>query len=217
MTVIEPAILPYDLPDAPLIVPDGSRGRCCVFVPERVMVVIGKGSDAGREVNGAAVLEDRVPVLRRGTGGCSVVLSPEMAAVSFALYGAEQKKSTDYFRDFNRVIMDALERLGVSGLEHRGISDITLGGRKIAGTAIYRNRELVFYHAIVNLRGDTGLMERYLTMPPREPEYRAGRSHRDFVTSLAAAGFPVDAGALSEAITSTFPSLLALGTAPAAP
>jgi lipoate-protein ligase A len=32
---------------------------------------------------------------------------------------------------------------------------------------------------------------RYLKHPSREPDYRAGRKHEEFVTSLAAAGYPL--------------------------
>jgi lipoate-protein ligase A len=201
-------IRPYDLPDAELLRPDGSRGRAAVFVPERVLVVIGKGSDTGLELNSETILHDGIPVLRRSTGGCAVVLTPEMAAISFAVYTNQQKKSTEYFGEFNRLIIETLEAEGVSGLAHRGISDIALGGKKIAGTALYRNRELIFYHAILNLAGDTELMERYLKAPPREPDYREQRSHRDFVTSLAAKGFHVSVDHLQQVIVQRFSAQL---------
>jgi lipoate---protein ligase len=149
-----------------------------------------------------------VPVMRRATGGCAVVLTPAMAAISFALYTSTQKKSSDYFRAFNAVIIHALATLGVSGAEHKGISDIALGGRKIAGTALYRNREMIFYHAVLNLSGGTELMERYLQAPPRTPDYRAGRRHRDFVTSLAAEGLSVEINALKGRIETEFQTFI---------
>jgi lipoate-protein ligase A len=155
------------------------------------MVVIGKGSDPAVELREENVISDGVPVLRRGTGGCAVVLTPQMLAVSFAVQHTPQLKSSEYFRLFNAVIMRALRKHGVHGLEHAGTSDIALGGRKLVGTAIYRNRERVFYHAIINLASGAELIERYLKHPPRVPAYRAGRAHVDFVTSLAEAGFTV--------------------------
>jgi lipoate-protein ligase A len=184
-------IVPYDLPDAELMKPSAEAARVSVFVPERTMVVIGKGSDPALELRQENILADGVPVLRRGTGGCAVVLTPDMLAVSFAVQHSPQLKSSEYFRLFNAIIIRALEKHGVRGLEHVGTSDIALQGRKLAGTAIYRNRERVFYHAIINLASDAELMERYLKHPPRVPAYRAGRSHRDFVTSLSEAGFTV--------------------------
>jgi lipoate---protein ligase len=197
-------LLPYDLPDAGLLTAHSDGGHACVFIPEQVMVVIGKGSDPALELHAEAILDDRVPVLRRGTGGCAVVLSPNMLVVSFALYEAEQQKSSDYFRAFNGIIIRSFGTLGIADLSHAGISDIARHGRKIAGSALYRNRLMVFYHAVINLASGTNLMERYLKHPPRTPDYRENRPHEDFVTSLAAEGFVVEPESISEIIETEF-------------
>lgn len=195
---------PYDLPDAGLLQPVDLPGRCVTFVPPETAVVIGKGSDPEQEVDRDAVLVDGIPVMRRTSGGCAVVISPEMLAISFAMYGQPQRKSGDYFRDFNALIIAALGAMGVRDLTHAGTSDISLHGRKVAGTAIYRSRQVVFYHAILNLRGDPAVIARYLKLPPRMPVYRENRAHADFVTSLAAAGCAVDPANLSRAIYELF-------------
>jgi lipoate---protein ligase len=175
-----------------------------VWTPSELMVVIGKGSHADLELNLEAIDADAVPVVRRASGGCAVVLSPQMLVVSFAVYTAEQLKSGDYFGLFNRTIIRTFERLGIQGLTHQGISDIALNGRKVAGTAIYRNRELVFYHAILNLAGDSAMIEKYLRYPPRAPEYRQGRSHRDFVTSFHDQGHEIDKPDFERALIEEF-------------
>ncbi|NUO19278.1 hypothetical protein HUU59_07535 [bacterium] len=179
----------YSLVDHDLLAPDDSAGRFLLWVPGQTCVVIGSGSKSELELNAEAILADGVQVYKRKTGGCSVVLSPEMWCLSCALYGRKQIQSKDYFVLFNKAVCDAFARIGVNGLAHRGISDIALGEKKIAGTAIYRNRDLVFYHAVLNIAGDVDLISRYLLQPPREPDYRGGRSHREFVTSLGEAGF----------------------------
>jgi len=182
-------ILDYNLPDTELLTPDDSAGRFRLWVPQEPCVVIGNGSKSELELNAQEIDANNVPVYKRRTGGCAVVLSPEMWCLSCALYGRKQIQSKDYFVLFNKAVCDAFARAGVPGLAHRGISDIALGEKKIAGTALYRNRDMVFYHAVLNIAGDIDLISRYLLQPPREPDYRAGRSHREFVTSLAEAGF----------------------------
>jgi lipoate-protein ligase A len=194
----------YDLPDAALLTPSGESARHMVWVPEQLMVVIGKGSDPESELNVQAIRQDEVPVVRRGTGGCAVVLSPEMLVASFVLHTEEQVKSSNYFRHFNGIIIQALIGSGVGGLMHKGISDIALNDRKVGGTALYRNRTLVFYHAILNLSADTSLLEKYLAYPPRTPDYRNGRSHREFVTSFREHGYAVNVSALRLAIAEIF-------------
>jgi lipoate-protein ligase A len=188
-----PNISPYDLPDAVLLEASGVPLQCLVWQPRRVMVVIGKGSDPALEINIEAALADSILVLRRGTGGCAVVLSPEMLVASFVVRQEKQLPSKAYFGLFNSLIIGALAQQGIAGLELKGTSDIAVNGRKIAGTAIYRNRNLVFFHAIINVSGGTEVMERYLKIPPRMPDYRGGRSHSDFVTSLAEQGYALDA------------------------
>lgn len=201
-------LLPYDLPDANLLLPNREGGRACVFVPDRVMVVIGKGSDPALELHNETIVQDGVPVLRRGTGGCAVVLAPNMLVASFARYETEQGKSADYFRAFNDMIIRSFESLGISDLAHAGISDIARNGRKIAGSALYRNRLTVFYHAVINLASGASLMERYLKHPPRTPDYRENRSHEEFVTSLAAEGFVIDTDEFTERVQSEFHNYL---------
>lgn len=182
-------LLSYTLPDFELQTSDGSAGRFLLWAPSETCVVVGNGSDAEREVNAEAIGAEGVPVYKRNTGGCAVVLTPEMWCLSCALYGRKQIQSKDCFALFNRAVCESFSRAGMVGLRHRGISDIALGEKKIAGTALYRNRELVFYHAVINIAGDVEMIERYLNTPPREPDYRKGRSHREFVTSLHEAGF----------------------------
>ena len=52
------------------------------------------------------------------------------------------------------------------------------------GSAIYQNKEKVFYHAVLNIQETSSLISKYIKHPQREPEYRQQRSHEDFVTSL---------------------------------
>jgi lipoate-protein ligase A len=182
----------YDLPDSELLRSGNSSGSYMVWVPERLMVVIGKGSNPELELITNLISEDDVPVIRRDTGGCAVVLSPEMVVVSFLMKNDKDRKQGEYFRLFDKMILSALRKLGVESLEMAGSSDITLNGLKVAGSSIYRNKDIVFFHAIINLNGGVGAMERYLKIPPREPDYRNGRSHKDFVTSFKAQGYVID-------------------------
>ncbi len=188
------------MPDTELLRSGDFSGGYKVWVPDHLMVVIGKGSDPNLELKPDPISEDSVPVIRRGTGGCAVVLSPEMVVVSFVLKNDNDKKQEEYFRLFDKMIISAFRKLGVENLEMAGISDIALNGLKVAGSSIYRNKDIVFFHAIINLNGKTDSMERYLKFPPREPDYRQGRSHKDFVTSFRAEGYEIDPEKLDSAL-----------------
>ncbi len=166
------------------------------------MVVVGKGSDLEEELLAENILLDHIPVIRRGTGGCAVVLSPEMAVVSFVVENDPEKKQNEYFRQFVGIIANAFREMGVENIEMKGISDIAINDLKVAGSSIFRSKYYVFFHSIINLAGNTRPMERYLKFPPREPDYRMNRSHKDFVTSLKEQGYEIDTHELEEKLKS---------------
>jgi lipoate-protein ligase A len=58
----------------------------------------------------------------------------------------------------------------------------------------------LIYQAVLNVSEDPILFEKYLRHPRREPDYRSGRSHSEFVTSLKAEGYNFAPGELIGAI-----------------
>jgi lipoate-protein ligase A len=82
----------------------------------------------------------------------------------------------------------------------RGISDLAIGDRKVAGSSLrlWRGRVLFQVSLLVDL--DVGVLERYLRAPSREPDYRRGRTHRDFVVTLRDAGFAVTPDSVAAAV-----------------
>lgn len=68
-----------------------------------------------------------------------------------------------------------------------------------------RNR--LVYNAVLNVAEDPKLFERYLHHPKREPNYRAGRSHSESVTSLRAEGYDFREEELIRIISAKFFSL----------
>src|SRR5262249_19146864 len=69
-------------------------------------------------------------------------------------------------------------------LTMEGHTDLALGGRKISGNAQRRKRSHLLFHGGFLLDFDLGLLSAVLRMPPRQPDYRRGRAHADFLTCL---------------------------------
>lgn len=159
-----------------------------------VAVVLPRSRRPEREVFLQACEDDKVPVVVRPSGGGAVVLSPGMVAVSL-LADAEGTGlfPEAYFTRFGAAVTRGLAACGVTWITRRGVSDLCLGERKIAGSALRLWRNRVLYQLSLLVDPDLSLMERYLPMPSRQPDYRRDRPHADFVTSLAAAGFRVGA------------------------
>lgn len=65
-----------------------------------------------------------------------------------------------------------------------GISDLALDGRKVSGNAQRRSSAAVLHHGTVLCGFNVGRVGRYLRRPQKEPAYRAGRGHEEFLTNL---------------------------------
>ena len=159
--------------------------RLRVYRPSVPIVVLGRGSKVDVELHLDACQEDKVPLQRRRGGGCAVVLDPGNLIVSVTLQAEGIGGNQRHFERLSNWVIAALDRLGYAGIRQDGISDLTIGDRKVAGACMYRSKGLLYYSASLLVDADVALMERYLTHPPREPEYRRGRRHGEFVTTLA--------------------------------
>ena len=173
------------------------RALCRVYRPQEVAVVLGRGGDAARELHLGAIDADHVPVYRRPGGGGAVVLDPGNVVVTLVLPMAGLGGIPVAFKAASDLVIAALAACGVPGVVQRGVSDLALGDRKLGGSCLRRERGLAHYTTTLLVAPDLALLDRYLQHPPREPEYRAGRAHREFVTSLAAAGYPYSASSLT--------------------
>jgi lipoate-protein ligase A len=189
----------YDLPDAELLTGNGTDP--IVWVPERFCIVLGQSNEPGESIHTAVAEEENIPVYKRPSGGETVILSPNTLVMSFVKRNEPLRSPKRFFSLFNGTIIDSLTSLGVKGLGQKGISDICIGEKKILGSSIYRNKNLLLYHAVLNISEPVSNMEKYLKHPSREPDYRAGRSHADFVTSLAAEGYVLSVEAIRAAIS----------------
>lgn len=152
--------------------------------PDSVAVVLGRGNAPETEVHEARCNADNIPVLRRRGGGGTVVLSPGVVVVSLVKHVKHQFYAKEYFQQINHLIIEALQTLDMSQLCERGHSDICIGDRKILGSSLYRSRTLLFYTASLMVSNDLRLLDLYLKHPSKEPEYRRGRRHQAFVTTI---------------------------------
>ena len=177
--------IPYDLDDDLMNLTRGDQQpRVRVYPWEGVAVVIGRGGKQHLELDRAAIAADGVPLLKRPGGGCAVVLDPGNVIVSVVLPLPGLSGITTAFGAISSWLAAALEQLDLGPVVQRGVSDLVVGDRKIGGSCIYRTRNLLYYSTTLLVQPDLDLVERYLPHPPREPDYRQGRNHRDFMGHL---------------------------------
>ena len=160
-----------------------------VYEPAERVVVVGAGRAAALDVELAATAAAAVPVRRRRGGGGTVLLTPGQVVVALVTEVDHPFHNREYARTINDWMIESFRALGVTTVDHRGISDLGVGERKIVGTSIFRRRRILFYQASVLVENDIDEFERFLRMPGIVPDYRQGRSHLQFCTTLREAGY----------------------------
>ena len=175
----------YDLEDDLL---EAVRSRGCTQIqlyrhPDTA-VVLGRGSKPSIELNLPNCTIDRVPILRRRGGGCSVVLDPGNLIFSAAFPLPGLGGIHDAYDRVTGWLIRGLSDCGIPGIRREGVTDLAFDGMKIGGGCIYRQRGMLFYSTTILFDPEIDKIERYLLHPPREPDYRHGRTHGEFITSL---------------------------------
>jgi lipoate-protein ligase A len=147
-------------------------------------VVLGSACRLAEDVDVAACEADGVPILRRSSGGGTVLLGSGCLLFSLVLR-YDRDPALGEIRSSYALILDRLaQALDVEGIVAAGTSDLALAGRKFSGNAQQRKRHFLLHHGSLLYAFDLSRVSRYLRQPPRAPEYRAGREHVDFLMNL---------------------------------
>jgi lipoate-protein ligase A len=207
------------MPDTPPIFPgrlrknddifiDGaSRAKPFVRIYEQrdVEVVHGPSYSGDKEVFVDRCGEDGVAVVERRGGGGTVVLSPGvLVIITVGNKKNDRENALDIFGRVHNAIISALSMAGIDNVVRAGISDLAVDDRKILGSSLYMGTKppLFYYQSSLMVSNDLALLDRYLRHPPKEPDYRQGRSHRQFCTTLKESGHRVDPKELAALIES---------------
>lgn len=186
----------YDLSDSYLFENQVDNISIKIWIPEYNCIILGRSNIPTDSLFIENIANDNILVYKRPSGGETVILTPNTLVISIALKQSNFKGGKSYFKVINSRIIDTLKGYGIDNLNYRGISDIAINDVKILGSALYQNKDVVFYHAVLNVSETTDLMERYIKHPSREPDYRKNRNHDDFVTSLVKEGYDIDTSSL---------------------
>jgi lipoate-protein ligase A len=149
-------------------------------------VVLGAGGRIADDVDEAACQADGVPILRRASGGGTVLLGAGCLIFSLILRFDRDPALSDLHASYRFILGRILTGLAPFALElaFQGSSDLTLGERKFSGNAQQRKRTHLLHHGTLLYAFDAEPAQRYLKAPPRQPEYRRQRSHADFLMNL---------------------------------
>lgn len=153
----------------------------------KTFAVLGYSNKVDTELNKEACKKDGVPILRRISGGGTVLQG--LGCLNYALV-LEIKKTPELatVTGANRFIMDrnkeALARLLRKEVTVEGHTDLAINGLKFSGNSQRRKRHFLLFHGTFLLRFDFKTIEQYLSMPSQAPTYRKNRPHTAFLMNL---------------------------------
>jgi lipoate-protein ligase A len=203
------------------------------------IVVVGRSTRVKLEIQELACRQRGIPILRRSSGGAAIVAGPGCLMYAVVLSYRLRPELKDIRRAHAYVLNRLATSLTVYGVPvaHAGTSDLVieqgagsteqgvknkqLGSqvptpcsplpalRKFSGNSLRAKRSHLLYHGTLLYNFELGLIETCLRMPPRVPDYREGRSHRDFVTNL-----PITRQSLIDAVDAAWPTQGALSIWP---
>jgi len=161
-------------------------------------VVLGRSSPVETEVHLDACRHDFVPVLRRSSGGGTIVAGPGclMYALVLSLRDYPQLQAIDQAHQFFLEKLSRMLSTNETPVARLGTSDLairpsTTGPKqnvwqKFSGNAIRLKRNHILYHGTLLYDFDLECLPRWLATPTRTPDYRDERQHTEFVTNLKA-------------------------------
>ena len=150
------------------------------------MVVVGRSSRVEDEVNTTACKADGVPVLRRSSGGAAVVAGRGCLMYAVVL-SYEVRPELVMLDAAHRFVLETIAgglSQYVDGITIEGTSDLARGGRKFSGNSLRCRRKHLLYHGSILYDFPLECIGRYLRSPPRQPDYRGGRTHEEFVANI---------------------------------
>jgi lipoate-protein ligase A len=155
--------------------------------PRKFSVILGYSRSLRSDVLLAECERRSIPVLRRSSGGGTVLQGAGCLNYTLVLR-SEPGDPWDSISRANQTIMnrhrEALQDLLGRSIEVAGTTDLILDGRKFSGNAQRRLQRSLVFHGCFLLNLDFSLMTAVLPLPSKQPEYRENRCHDEFLVNL---------------------------------
>ncbi len=136
-------------------------------------VVVGQNQNVEEEIDRAFVDAHNIRVVRRATGGGAVYHDLGNLNYSFITDAGDPEQLT--LSRFVSPVVSALRALGLDA-EASGRNDITVGGRKVSGTAQRLTEDRLLHHGTLLFDADTDMASRALRADPQKFQSKSVKS-----------------------------------------
>ena len=159
--------------------------------PREHFVVVGYANKVATEVNVAACKARGIPILRRCSGGGTVVQGPGCLNYTLVLRITADGPlhnigvANQFIMRQNRAAIATLNpQPSTLNVAIRGHTDLAISERKFSGNSQRRRKHFLLFHGTFLLNFDFALISELLPMPSKEPDYREHRPHTEFLANL---------------------------------
>jgi lipoate-protein ligase A len=168
---------------------------------EEYSVVLGRGDRAEENCFMERCRRDGIKVLRRISGGGTVLQGPGCLNYSLVLSYEREKEYRDIAASYGKILALLSEGMRARGysVQFFHVSDLALDGRKISGNAQARKKRFILHHGTFLCGLDIDKVSCYLKHPGKEPEYRKARTHGEFLANI-----PLSRGEIEDVVKEAF-------------
>lgn len=157
------------------------RNWCLINQGSPSAIVMGISGEPERLINPHIFQEKKLPIIRRFSGGGTVIVDEETLFISFICSPIDTGIPC-----YPLPVLQWTERFyqPLFGEKFRlNENDYVLGNRKFGGNAQYFKKDRWLHHSSLLWDYNKKNME-YLLLPPKMPKYREMRSHQEFLCTL---------------------------------
>ena len=175
------------LPEEPLgeSIFDLEKKPVRVWRPKSTIVVLGRSQKAEKEIFLEATQKDSIPIFKRHGGGGCVILDENCICIALRYKRDGKHNDTDFLKHSSLGVQLFLKETYDLDVEIKENYDLLLNGRKFLGASLYMPKGYCYYSAVMLFdREAMNQINKYLSMPSKEPKHREGRTHEDFLIPL---------------------------------
>lgn len=156
--------------------------NCFMLWRNEPCIVVGKNQNTLSEINYDYVKENKIPVVRRLSGGGAVF--HDLGNINFTFISNNDSDSFLNFRKFTQPIIDVLDKLGMKA-EFSGRNDLIVDGKKFSGNAQYNYKNRILHHGTLLFSSNMIDLSASLKVKPSKFKGKSVKSVVSRVTNIS--------------------------------